>query len=158
MINEQYDDLVIAKKFWVLTYGMSNRADAWFNGRWHDNQLEGNEVWCIVALAWQLFEDKPLVLLSNRDEFLQRPTRALHEWQLPNGKIIALARCANGALGWVSILCMGAGGKQILNYRDYQKISLSLPPPRSINPWLFKWWVVAASFRKTNWFALLRWV
>lgn len=24
---------------------------------------------CIVALAWQLFENKPLALLSNRDEF-----------------------------------------------------------------------------------------
>lgn len=66
---------------------------------------------CIVALAWQLFEDKPLVLLSNRDEFLQRPTRALREWQLPNGKkIIAGQDAQAGALGWVSILSMGAGG------------------------------------------------
>ena len=52
MINEQYDDLVIAKKFWLLTYGMSNRADARFNGRWHDNQLEGMKyVHCGVGLA-----------------------------------------------------------------------------------------------------------
>ena len=29
---------------------------------------------CIVAIAWQLFDELPLVLLSNRDEFLQRPT------------------------------------------------------------------------------------
>ena len=36
---------------------------------------------CIVAIAWQLFEDLPLVLLSNRDEFLDRPTRPLHQWQ-----------------------------------------------------------------------------
>ena len=35
---------------------------------------------CIVAIAWQLFDELPLVLLSNRDEFLQRPTEPLHQW------------------------------------------------------------------------------
>ena len=35
---------------------------------------------CIVAIAWQLFDELPLVLLSNRDEFLQRPTAPLHQW------------------------------------------------------------------------------
>ena len=36
---------------------------------------------CIVAIAWQLFDELPLVLLSNRDEFLQRPTELLHQWE-----------------------------------------------------------------------------
>lgn len=36
---------------------------------------------CIVAVAWQLFDELPLVLLSNRDEFLQRPTEPLHQWE-----------------------------------------------------------------------------
>ena len=36
---------------------------------------------CIVAIAWQLFDELPLFLLSNRDEFLQRPTEALHQWE-----------------------------------------------------------------------------
>ncbi|TXD96166.1 NRDE family protein [Psychrobacter frigidicola] len=35
---------------------------------------------CIVAITWQLFDELPLVLLSNRDEFLQRPTEPLHQW------------------------------------------------------------------------------
>ena len=35
---------------------------------------------CIVAIAWQLFDELPLVLLSNRDEFLQRPTEPLYQW------------------------------------------------------------------------------
>ena len=35
---------------------------------------------CIVAIAWQLFDELPLVLLSNRDEFLERPTESLHQW------------------------------------------------------------------------------
>jgi len=36
---------------------------------------------CIVAIAWQLSDELPLILLSNRDEFLQRPTEPLHQWQ-----------------------------------------------------------------------------
>lgn len=35
---------------------------------------------CIVSIAWQLFDELPLILLSNRDEFLQRPTEPLHQW------------------------------------------------------------------------------
>jgi len=35
---------------------------------------------CIVAIAWQLFDELPLVLLSNRDEFFERPTESLHQW------------------------------------------------------------------------------
>lgn len=35
---------------------------------------------CIAAIAWQLFDDMPLILLSNRDEFLARPTTAAHQW------------------------------------------------------------------------------
>lgn len=35
---------------------------------------------CIVAIAWQLFDELPLVLLSNRDEFLARTTEQLHQW------------------------------------------------------------------------------
>lgn len=35
---------------------------------------------CIVAIAWQLFDDLPLVLFSNRDEFFNRPTVTAHQW------------------------------------------------------------------------------
>lgn len=35
---------------------------------------------CIAAIAWQLFDELPLVILSNRDEFLQRPTTSAHQW------------------------------------------------------------------------------
>lgn len=35
---------------------------------------------CIVALAWKLFDDMPVVLLSNRDEFFARQTQPAHQW------------------------------------------------------------------------------
>ena len=35
---------------------------------------------CIIAIAWQLFDNLPLVILSNRDEFLDRPTQDTYQW------------------------------------------------------------------------------
>ena len=76
---------------------------------------------CIVALAWQLFEDKPLVLLSNRDEFLQRPTRALHEWQLPNGQKIIAGQDTQAGGTWLGIDPVHGRWGVILNYREIIK-------------------------------------
>ena len=36
---------------------------------------------CIVALAWQVLDRMPLCLISNRDEFYQRPTQVLNHWE-----------------------------------------------------------------------------
>lgn len=35
---------------------------------------------CILALAWQLVPDRPLILLNNRDEFRSRPSAPLSAW------------------------------------------------------------------------------
>lgn len=42
---------------------------------------------CIVALAWHLIDHLPLCIISNRDEFYQRPASQVHAWQ--NSPIIA---------------------------------------------------------------------
>ena len=55
---------------------------------------------CIVAIAWQLFDELPLVLLSNRDEFLQRPTEKLHQWS--DQPIYAGRDCQSGGT-WLGI-------------------------------------------------------
>lgn len=55
---------------------------------------------CIVAIAWQLFDDLPLVLLSNRDEFLQRPTEPVHQWS--DKPIYAGRDCQSGGT-WLGI-------------------------------------------------------
>ena len=55
---------------------------------------------CIVAIAWQLFDELPLILLSNRDEFLQRPTEPLHQW---SDKPIYAGRDAQSGGTWLGI-------------------------------------------------------
>lgn len=55
---------------------------------------------CIVAIAWQLFDELPLVLLSNRDEFLQRPTEPLHQW---SDKPIYAGRDSQSGGTWLGI-------------------------------------------------------
>ena len=78
---------------------------------------------CIVAVAWQLFDELPLVLLSNRDEFLQRPTEPLHQWA---DKPIYAGRDAQSGGTWLGIHQQQQTGlyKQngrwaaVLNFRD----------------------------------------
>ena len=42
---------------------------------------------CIVAIAWHVLENRPLCMISNRDEFYHRPASSIHAW--PNSPIIA---------------------------------------------------------------------
>ena len=42
---------------------------------------------CLIAWSWQPESATPLLLLSNRDEFYQRPAEALHHW--PDAPILA---------------------------------------------------------------------
>jgi uncharacterized protein with NRDE domain len=40
---------------------------------------------CLVAFSWKIHDEFPLVISANRDEFFDRPTQALHQWE--NGLI-----------------------------------------------------------------------
>jgi len=69
---------------------------------------------CIVALAWRVLDETPLCLISNRDEFYQRPTQALHEWE--NSPIIAGQDLQSGGT-WMGITASGRWAV-ITNFRD----------------------------------------
>lgn len=36
---------------------------------------------CLIVFAWKVIPEYPLLMLSNRDEFYQRPTQHAHQWQ-----------------------------------------------------------------------------
>ena len=69
---------------------------------------------CIVALAWQVLQDMPLCLISNRDEFYQRPTSGLKIWQ--NSPIIAGQDLQSGGT-WMGVTESGRWAV-VTNFRD----------------------------------------
>ncbi|AOA59414.1 NRDE family protein [Acinetobacter larvae] len=69
---------------------------------------------CILALAWQLFDDMPLALISNRDEFYQRPSRALMAWA--DSPIFAGKDLQSGG-SWMGVSQTGRWAI-LTNYRD----------------------------------------
>jgi len=71
---------------------------------------------CIVALAWRVLDETPLCLISNRDEFYQRPTQALYEWE--NSPIIAGQDLQSGGT-WMGVTASGRWAV-ITNFRDGQ--------------------------------------
>lgn len=69
---------------------------------------------CIVALAWQVLDHMPLCLISNRDEFYQRPTQVLNYWE--NSPVIAGKDLQSGGT-WMGITASGRWAV-ITNFRD----------------------------------------
>lgn len=69
---------------------------------------------CIVAIAWQVLEDIPLCLISNRDEFYHRPTEVLKYWQ--NSPIIAGQDLESGGT-WMGVTESGRWAI-VTNFRD----------------------------------------
>ena len=69
---------------------------------------------CIVAIAWQVLDDMPLCLISNRDEFYQRPSSHLKQWE--NSPIIAGQDLQSGGT-WMGITPIGRWAV-LTNFRD----------------------------------------
>ena len=69
---------------------------------------------CIVALAWQVLDDVPLCLISNRDEFYHRPTSQLYHWE--NSPIIAGQDLQSGGT-WMGVTAQGRWAI-VTNFRD----------------------------------------
>lgn len=69
---------------------------------------------CIVAIAWQVLDEMPLCLISNRDEFYQRPSIHLKQWG--NSPIIAGQDLQSGGT-WMGITPTGRWAV-LTNFRD----------------------------------------
>ncbi|MCP1676360.1 uncharacterized protein with NRDE domain [Natronocella acetinitrilica] len=69
---------------------------------------------CLVGLAVDMHPDFPVVLLGNRDEFHQRPTRAMHWWRAPR---ILAGRDLQAGGSWLAFAPDGRFAT-VTNYRD----------------------------------------
>ncbi len=69
---------------------------------------------CIAVFRWAPDTDKPLVLASNRDEFFERPTQAMHWW--PGDEILAGKDLRNDGT-WLGVTRSGRFA-MLTNIRD----------------------------------------
>ena len=69
---------------------------------------------CIVALAWHVLDEIPLCLISNRDEFYDRPASQVHAWS--NRPIIAGQDLQSGGT-WMGITAAGRWAV-VTNFRN----------------------------------------
>jgi uncharacterized protein with NRDE domain len=70
---------------------------------------------CILALAWQLLPNCPVLLLSNRDEFHNRPATPLHIW--PDQHIVAGQDVASHGT-WLGLNQTTKKWAVVTNYRE----------------------------------------
>lgn len=69
---------------------------------------------CIVAIAWQVLDDMPICLISNRDEFYHRPSSGIHRW--PNSPIVAGQDLQSGGT-WMGVTASGRWAV-VTNFRN----------------------------------------
>jgi uncharacterized protein with NRDE domain len=75
---------------------------------------------CVSAIAIGMSEQWPLVIAGNRDEFLHRPTLALHEWLTPGGVSVWGGRDEQDGGGWMLMAADGSACALVTNVRDAQ--------------------------------------
>ena len=56
---------------------------------------------CVVALAWQVHQDWPIILVGNRDEFHARPAAAMQAWDDDSGIVAGRDLQAGGT--WLGV-------------------------------------------------------
>lgn len=70
---------------------------------------------CLIAFRWAPGAETPLILAANRDEFHDRPTRALHWWSWPDGPLAGRDQQAGGT--WLAVRHDGRFAA-LTNFRD----------------------------------------
>lgn len=70
---------------------------------------------CLIAVAWQVHPDMPLVMAANRDEFHARPTAAAANW--PGAPEIFGGRDLSGGGGWLAVNASRRRLAAVTNFR-----------------------------------------
>jgi len=79
---------------------------------------------CLLGIALHQFEDYPVVIVSNRDEFHDRPTSPLHQW--PDSPTLIAGRDNQAGGTWLGISTTGRLAA-VTNLRGYPAASSSGP-------------------------------
>ena len=90
---------------------------------------------CLIAFAIGASQGRPLVIASNRDEFLSRPTLPLARWKTPRGHEIISGRDLRAGGTWLG---MTPGGRVafLTNVREAKSNAVSLSRGELVTRWL----------------------
>lgn len=89
---------------------------------------------CLIAFALHVDPGCPLLIAANRDEFLDRPTEALHRWTLADGAEIVAGRDLRDGGTWLGLSPRGRVA-MLTNVRQTQ----AGPGPRSRGELVTRW-------------------
>lgn len=89
---------------------------------------------CLIAFALHADPACPLLIAANRDEFLDRPTEALHRWTLADGTEIVAGRDLRDGGTWLGLSPRGRVA-MLTNVRQTQ----ARPGPRSRGELVTRW-------------------
>lgn len=89
---------------------------------------------CLIAFALHADPGCPLLIAANRDEFLDRPTEALHRWRLADGTEIVAGRDLRDGGTWLGLSPRGRVA-MLTNVRQTQ----AGPGPRSRGELVTRW-------------------
>lgn len=89
---------------------------------------------CLIAFALHADPGCPLLIAANRDEFLDRPTEALHRWTLSDGTEIVAGRDLRDGGTWLGLSPRGRVA-MLTNVRQTQ----AGPGPRSRGELVTRW-------------------
>lgn len=89
---------------------------------------------CLIAFALHADPACPLLIAANRDEFLDRPTAALHRWTLADGTSIVAGRDLRDGGTWLGLSPQGRVA-MLTNVRQTQ----AGPGPRSRGELVTRW-------------------
>lgn len=76
---------------------------------------------CLIAFAYKVSPEYPLILIANRDEFYERPTQKAHFWNVDRKTKMLAGKDLKGGGTWLGL---GENGKwgAVTNYRDIDHI------------------------------------
>ena len=89
---------------------------------------------CLIAFALGVVPGHPLLIASNRDEHLDRPTLPLHAWQLANGTPVVAGRDQHAGGTWLGVTPQGRVA-MLTNVRQTH----AGPGPRSRGELVTRW-------------------
>ncbi|PKR81449.1 hypothetical protein CW751_05185 [Brumimicrobium salinarum] len=88
---------------------------------------------CLIAFAYKISPEYPLILIANRDEFYERPTQKAHFWKTDHETKILAGKDLKGGGTW-----LGVNDNQkwaaVTNYRDLENIKNDAPTRGDLIP------------------------